>query len=178
MAWTIFRGYSIIIGFFHSRNPDPKFRAIPWSRGLYLASHLPRTLSIPKLDLILLLNPESRASNKGNHVSRKTYWDPLFSCFLPLHCRLKTDNPTLAQTTTLFGKQIFDEAAVFITCDQAWCFFRGRATGNENEQGKKNPVIAVNCVYFVFPFFSCQASIPILCYSNCFYLKSGAFSCK
>ena len=77
MAETIFRGYSI-----RFYNPIiPTHRAIPWSRGLYLASHFPRILSIPKLVLIFLLNPESRASNTGNHVSRKTYWDPLFSCF-------------------------------------------------------------------------------------------------
>ena len=40
--------------FFQSRNPDPKFRAIPLSRGLSLASHLPRILSIPNLAPISL----------------------------------------------------------------------------------------------------------------------------
>ena len=56
-----------------SRNRDAKFREIPLTRGLYLASHLPSILSIPKLVPILHSNPESRASNKGNPGSRKTY---------------------------------------------------------------------------------------------------------
>ena len=73
MADTIFRGYSI-----RFYNPIiPTHRAIPWSRGLYLASHFPRILSIPKLVLIFLLNPESRASNTGNHVSRNSLINPV-----------------------------------------------------------------------------------------------------
>ena len=83
-----------------SRNPNPKLRAIPWSRGLFLASHLLRILSIPNLAMISFWNPESRASNEGNHVSRvsnngnpgsrasnkgnpgtrETYWGPSFHC--------------------------------------------------------------------------------------------------
>ena len=170
MAETIFRGYSI--RFYNAIIPT--HRAIPWSRGLYFASHFPRILSIPKLVLIFLLNPESRASNTGNHVSRKTYWDPLFSCFF--HATVDWRSiPYLTQTTTLFGKQIVDEAAVFITCDQA-CFFGGEGRqATKKNKGSKDHLIAVNCVYFVFPFFSCQASIPILCYLNCFYLKSELF---
>ena len=55
----------------------------------------------------------------------KNLLGPSLQLLFPLHCRLKIDNPTLTQTTTLFGKQIVDEAAVFITCDQA-CFFSGK----------------------------------------------------
>ena len=46
------------------------------SRWLLLTSHLACLLSVPNLALILLLDPESRASNKGNPGSRKTYWGP------------------------------------------------------------------------------------------------------
>ena len=53
--------------FFSSAIPT-QFRGIPLSRGLFFASHLPSRHTF---------NPESRASNKGNPGSRKTY--------LPLH---------------------------------------------------------------------------------------------
>lgn len=46
------------------------------SRWLLLTSHLVCLLSVPNLALILLLDPESRASNKGNPGSRKIYWGP------------------------------------------------------------------------------------------------------
>ena len=47
--------------FLQSRNPNPQFRSIPQSQGLFLASHLPHILTIPNLALILLLNPVPRA---------------------------------------------------------------------------------------------------------------------
>ena len=59
-----------------SRNPDANFREIPLSRELHLAFHLPSVLSIPYLVPILLSNPESRASNKGNPGSRKPIKNP------------------------------------------------------------------------------------------------------
>ena len=91
----------------------------------------------------------------------KNLLGPSLQLLFPLHCRLKIDNPTLTQTTTSFGKQIVDESAVVITCDQA-CFFFGkeRQTTKKNK-GSKDHLIAVNCVYFVFSVFSCQASIVI-----------------
>ena len=147
MAETIFRGY-------------PKFRAIPWSRGLYLASHLPRILSIPKLALILLLNPKSWASNKGNRVSRKTHSDPLFSCFLPLHYRLKIDSPTLTQTTTLFAKQIVDEANVFITCNQAFFFFRGERQATKKNKGRKTILSQLTVFILYFRSFPAKLQFP------------------
>ena len=67
MAYTNFRGYSIrfynpIIptqNFVQSRDPEG-YIWHPTSRAYFQSR---------KLALILLLNPESRASNKGNHIS-------------------------------------------------------------------------------------------------------------
>ena len=53
--------------FVQSRNPEGYFW-LPTSR-------LPFQFS--NLTPILLKNPESQASNRGNPVSRKTYWGPL-----------------------------------------------------------------------------------------------------
>ena len=52
--------------FFSSAIPT-QFRGIPFFRGLFFASHLPSRHTF---------NPESRASNKGNPGSRKTYLPP------------------------------------------------------------------------------------------------------
>ena len=57
----------------------------------------------------------------------KNLLGPFLQLLFPLHCRLKIDNPTLTQTTTSFGKQIVDESAVVITCDQACFFFSGKS---------------------------------------------------
>ena len=43
---------------------------------IFLACHLPRVLSSPNIAPILLYEPGSRASNKGNPGSRKTYCGP------------------------------------------------------------------------------------------------------
>ena len=61
-------------GTYRASTPRRSFDA--QSRWLLLTSHLARSLSVPNLTLILLLDPESRASNKGNPGSRKTYWGP------------------------------------------------------------------------------------------------------
>ena len=111
----------------------------------------------------------------GKSRTPKNLLGPSLQLLFPLHCKLKIDNPTLIQTTTLFGKQIVDEAAVFKTLRSGVFFFGEERQATKKNKGRKDHLIAVNCVYFVFPFFSCQASIPILCYLNCFYLKSELF---
>ena len=170
MAETIFRGYSI-----RFYNPIiPTHRAIPWSRGLYLASHFPRILSIPKLVLIFLLNPESRASNTGNHVSRKTYWDPLFSCFFHATVDWRSIPYPNPDDHVVWKTNCRRSCCVYKLRSGVFFFGEGRQATKKNT-GSKDHLIAVNCVYFVFPFFSCQASVPILCYLNCFYLKSELF---
>ena len=115
------------------------------------------------------LNPETRPDfafksripsfKYGKPSIPKNLLGPSLQLLFPLHCRLKIDNPTLTQTTTSFGKQIVDESAVVITCDQA-CFFFGkeRQTTKKNK-GSKDHLIARQLTVFTLYFRSFPAKL-------------------
>ena len=65
--------------FLQSGNPDPKFRVFPQSRGLFLASHLPRLRSIPNPEFQIRKIPNPDLQKREIPDPEKTIGDPLNS---------------------------------------------------------------------------------------------------
>ena len=76
-----------------SGNPDPKFRAIPWSQGSFLAFHLPFLISIrvwsPGGEVLLELLIQKQTSNETKNCTLKCLkWHYVTLRLLTNSCRL------------------------------------------------------------------------------------------